>query len=96
MSLLDAFALDDVFSVVDAFAVAGAFSAVVFGFAEALPLGDVELLVDGVVLDVDDVLPFAAGADAVVESAADFGAVSGFTAGAHALAMTIAISGIRA
>ena len=95
-SVVDALLLDDDFSVVGAFAVAGAFSTVVFGFAEALPFGDVELLVDGVAFDGDDVFPFAAGADAVVESVADFGAVSGFTAGAHALAMTIAISGIRA
>ena len=48
---------------------------------------------------VDDVFSvrfFVAGAEVVAESASGLGAVSGFTAGAHALAMTIAISGIRA
>ena len=67
-----------------------------FGFDEALPFDAVTPLLAGAVLVVDDVFVFAAGADTVAESSADLGAVSGFTAGAHALAMTIAISGIRA
>jgi hypothetical protein len=83
--VLGAFAVVDGFSPVDG-----------FGFAATFPFDEEGLFADGVVLGDEDVFPFAAGAEAVAESAADLGAVSGFTAGAHALAMTIAISGIRA
>ena len=68
----------------------------VFGFDDALPFDDDVPLFDGAVFVDDDVFPFAAGAATVAESSADFGAVSGVTAGAQALAMMIAISGIRA
>ena len=54
------------------------------------------VFVDGAVFGDDDVFSFVVNAATVAESPADLGAVSGFTAGAHAQAMTIAISGIRA
>ena len=66
------------------------------GNDDALPFDDDVPLFDGAVFVDDDVFPFAAGAATVAESSADFGAVSGVTAGAQALAMMIAISGIRA
>jgi hypothetical protein len=108
-SVLDAFALAEVFS--GAFALDVDFSALGalaegFSFVDVLGLGavvpfaeEVVVLLDGVDFDDGDafsVVVLAAGADAVAESPTDLGAVSGFTAGAHALAMTIAISGIRA
>jgi hypothetical protein len=100
-SPLVAFALGDDFSVL-AFAVGDEFFSVadVLGFVATFPFAEeVVPLVEGVAFDDGDVFSvrsFAVDAEPVAESAADLGAVSGFTAGAHAQAMTIAISGIRA
>ena len=99
-SLLDALALADDFSVLGAFAAVDGFSVVVFGFVATDPF-DAEAVpfVAGVVLgdDADFSVRFlAVDVEAVAVSATDLGAVSGFTAGAHAQAMTIAISGRRA
>ena len=96
-SAFDGFALADDLSVFDPFEAVDVFSVVdALGFLETFPFVEDVPLFDGVAFGADDVFPFEAGADTVAESAADLGAVSGFTAGAHALAMTIAISGIRA
>jgi hypothetical protein len=98
-SPLAAFVLDEDFSGLDAFAVVDGFSFVDFGFVETFPFAEADPLFDAVTLGDDAVFSvrsFAGAAETVAESAIDLGAVSGFTAGAHALAMTIAISGIRA
>lgn len=94
-SLPVAFALGEDFSVL-VLAVVDDFSVVdVFGFVATFPFAeDVVPLGEGVAFEVFSA--FAADAEPVAESAADLGAVSGFTAGAHAQAMTIASSGIRA
>ena len=98
--MFDAFTLGDDFSVLGALVLVDGFSlVVVFGFGEVFPFAeDVVPLVDGVVFVEGVFVPlrsFATDAETVDESA-DLGAVSGFTAGAHAQAMTIANSGIRA